>query len=106
MAPIYARSRHQAPQHLHHRIRRRKGGGRPGAVMEFHVIKKAGGPGEADLTAHIMTTSSRGSDDTSPLQLISAEQLSYYRSLETVVLAFADSLGALVPSAVAADTGK
>lgn len=54
--------------------------------MEFHV-SKPGGPGKPDRTDHIMTTNSRGQDDQSPLQLISAELLEHYQRCEAELLA-------------------
>lgn len=55
--------------------------------MEFHVIKKAGSHGEADQTAHIMTTQGRDEQDQSPLQLISAELLAHYKRCEAELAA-------------------
>lgn len=46
---------------------------------------------------HVLSTHGRNADDTSPLQLISAEQLAHYQAMERAVLAFLAALGSVGP---------
>jgi hypothetical protein len=46
---------------------------------------------------HVLSTHRTSGADSSPLQFISSEQMAYYKAMELIVLAFAASLGALVP---------
>lgn len=49
--------------------------------MDFHAFDRRGG-------AHVMTTD-RGKNDETPLQLISADRLAYYRQMEEGLRALA-----------------
>jgi hypothetical protein len=53
-------------------------------------------PDEAvDKTVHILTTTQKSNDDTSPLHFISNEKLAFFEGLEKAVMAFAEAIGAL-----------
>jgi hypothetical protein len=73
--------------------------------MEFHRVIRAAKadpatPEEAvDQTVHIMTMTRKDDADSSPMQFVSAEQLAYYRALETALVAMLAALGALAPPA-------
>jgi hypothetical protein len=57
--------------------------------MEFHALRAGG-------DVHVMTTHRAAVDET-PLQLISAARLEYLLALEQAVLAYAATIGKLMP---------
>jgi hypothetical protein len=59
--------------------------------MDFHAI-------QGNRSTHALATH-RGEADETPLQMISNEQLAYYRALERAVTAYAETIGHLLPTA-------
>lgn len=66
--------------------------------MEFNLIKKAGDPdkGTPDVVEVILTTHHRGEADTTPLRMVSAEQVTYWMRIEAEYLRLLEQLAEVV----------
>lgn len=73
--------------------------------MDFCRITQPGDPdkGTPDISTVIFTTHHAGSDDTTPLQMVSAEQIAYWKQVEANYLALLAKLA--VPAEAAPPPG-
>lgn len=55
---------------------------------------------------HVLSVHTRDGDDGTPLQMISAEQLAYFKALEAALVVLLAALGALLPTVNSVDQDR